>query len=143
MFRTYLADHKISIYKLSQLSGIPYSTLNDLANYKLPVENLRSGQLKALSDALEMTMDHLYQLCTYKLEITSQKYQTTAEVVVRQKHYHLLFERNGKKYDDDIIPVKQEATQYIDILAEWKLEEHLAMLVMEEAYESVYLKTKR
>ena len=63
MLKTYLNNKKISMYKLSAESGVPYSTLNDLVNHKLPVENLKSGQLYSLSESLGITMDELYKMC--------------------------------------------------------------------------------
>lgn len=45
---------------------MPYSTLNDLVNLKLPVENIRAGQLKSIADALDVEMDELYNLCIYR-----------------------------------------------------------------------------
>ena len=41
------------------------------------------------------------------------------------------------------MPVKHEATQVIEELAKWKLEELLAKLAMEDAYETIYSKTTR
>ena len=52
MLKEYLQKNNISVYKLSKKSDVPYSTLNDLVNLKLPVENIRAGQLKSIADAL-------------------------------------------------------------------------------------------
>ena len=49
MLKTLLEERGISIYKLSKESRIPYSTLNDLVNHKLPIENMRCGQVRALA----------------------------------------------------------------------------------------------
>ena len=49
MLKSFLENNHISMYKLAGSSRVPYSTLNDLANHKLPVEKLKSGQLYALS----------------------------------------------------------------------------------------------
>ena len=43
MLKEYLQKNNISVYKLSKKSDVPYSTLNDLVNLKLPVENIRAG----------------------------------------------------------------------------------------------------
>ena len=65
MLKEYLQKNNISVYKLSKKSDVPYSTLNDLVNLKLPVENIRAGQLKSIADALDVEMDELYNLCIY------------------------------------------------------------------------------
>lgn len=143
MLKTYLQKNKISMYQLSQKSGVPYSTLNDLVNHKLPVANLKCGRLHALSAALGITMDELYKLCSNSCTVYSDKYKISGAVAVKHKSYYLTFEKNGVQYEDRILPVKQEATLVIRELARWKLEEHLAEIVMGEAYEAVYAKKKR
>ena len=66
MLKEYLQKNNISVYKLSKKSDVPYSTLNDLVNLKLPVENIRAGQLKSIAYALDVEMDELYNLCIYR-----------------------------------------------------------------------------
>lgn len=141
MIKTVLRQKNISMYRLSQKSKVPYSTINDLANYKLPVEKLRCGQLFALSEALGMTMDELYQLCRYTCDIFSEKYKESGKVVVKHKMYYLVFYKNGIRYEDKILPVKREATSVIQELAKWTLEEHLSKIMMEDAYEAVHPET--
>lgn len=143
MLKTFLRQNKISMYKLSQKSNVPYSTLNDLVNHKLPAANLKCGQLYALSDALGITMDELYQLCSYSCVVRSDKYNVPGTVTVKHKSYYLTFEKNGILYEDTILPVKQEATLVIQELAKWKLEERLSEIAMEEAYEAIYTKKAR
>lgn len=143
MLKTFLKSNHISMYKLAANSGVPYSTLNDLVNHKLPVENLKSGQLYALSESLGISMNELYKMCLYTCTIQSERYGTTATVSIKHKTYCLSFVKNGNTYEDEIIPVKQEATQVIEELAKWKLDEILSKLAMEDAYEAIYFKAKR
>lgn len=143
MFKAYLKSRNISMYKLSKSSGVPYSTLNDLVNKKLPVINLKSGQLYSLSKSLVITMDELYSMCMQTCIVYSDKFDEEAAVVVRHKSYYLLFDKNGNTYEEEIIPVKSESTRYIDILAKWKFDELLSRLAMEDVYETIYSKTKR
>lgn len=143
MLKTYLQQNKISMYQLSQKSGVPYSTLNDLVNHKLPVENMKCGQLYALSAILGITMDELYKLCCYNCTVYSDKYKVSGTVTVKHKSYYLTFEKSGILYEDTILPVKQEATLVIRELAKWKLEERLSEIAMEEAYEAIYAKKTR
>lgn len=140
MLKTYLSKHNISIYHLSKMSGVPYSTLNDLANFKLPVDNLRSGQLRAIANALCMDMDTLYDICQLDVVIKSSHYDIEATVGIAHKTYYLYFEKNGRAYKCDIIPVKSESTTYLETLAQWKLDEKLSQLEMEAAYETIHAK---
>jgi lambda repressor-like predicted transcriptional regulator len=143
MLKSFLKENKISMYRLSADSGVPYSTLNDLVNRKLPVENLKSGQLYALAESLEMTMNELYDMCRYACQVYSEKYHIPATVTVRHKIYCLSFQKDGETYEDEILPVKREATRCIETLALWKLEEHLSELEMEAAYETLLSKKTR
>ena len=140
MLKKYLKDNHISMYKLASISEVPYSTLNDSVNHKLPVENMKSGQLFALSKALGISMNELYDLCLYTAQITSEKYNIDAVVSIRHKTYWLTFVRNGKTYEDEIIPVKQEASRLIQELAKWKLDECIEKLIMEDVYETIHSK---
>ena len=143
MLKTFLKNKKISMYKLSAESGVPYSTLNDLVNHKLPVENLKSGQLYSLSQSLGITMNELYKICMNTCLIHSDKFDSSAAVIVKHKTYYLSFNKNGKVYEEKILPVKHEATKYIEILAQWKLDEVLSHIAIEDAYETIHSKTTR
>lgn len=144
MLKTYLQQNKISMYQLSQKSGVPYSTLNDLVNHKCPAANLKCGQLHDLAAALGITMDELYRLCcSHSCTVYSDQYRISGTVTVKHKCYYLTFEKDGILYEDTILPVKREATLFIHELAKWKLEERLSEIAMEEAYESIHTKKAR
>lgn len=140
MLKDYINERRISIYKLAQLSNVPYSTLNDLVNYKLPVENMRAGQLKDIADALQVDMGTLYKMCVFRKNIYSNKNKLSAEIQINKKKYWLSFKRKGREYRTEILPITSDATTYIDVLAEWKLDEEIAKLELEEAYETIHFK---
>lgn len=140
MLKEFIKEQNISIYKLAKLSHVPYSTLNDLVNYKLSVENIRAGQLKSIADALHVDLDNLYNMCIFRKSIFSKKYNLSAQIEIHQKKYGLSYIRNGKEYYCEILPVKNDVTTYIDVLAEWKLNEEIEKLQLEEAYESIHSK---
>lgn len=54
-----LVKNKLSIYRVSQLSGIPYSTLNDLFNEKTSLLNASVETLYKLSKVFEVSMEEL------------------------------------------------------------------------------------
>ncbi len=143
MLKSFLRDRNISLYKLSKASGVPYSTLNDLANLKLTVDNIKSGQLKAMADVLDIDMDGLYEICRVTKFIRSKRYGIEAEIIVEHKVYYIYFVKDGRKYEIELLPVGREATAYLDILAEWKLDEKLEEIEMEAAYETICAKTQR
>lgn len=67
MLKDLLKEKKISLYKLAQMTKLPYSTLHDLMNNKKKIEDCSVKILKAISDALSITMDEAYNYCrTYR-----------------------------------------------------------------------------
>lgn len=142
MLKEFIKEQHISIYKLAKLSNVPYSTLNDLINYKQTVENIRAGQLKSIADALCINLGTLYDMCVFRKSIYSKKYNISAQVEIIQKKYCLFYVCNGKEYHCELLPVKNDVTTYLEVLAEWKLDEEIEKLQMEEAYEALYSKTK-
>ena len=50
MLKDHLKEKQISIYSMSKACGIPYSTLNDLANGKVDIDNCKVGLLLKISD---------------------------------------------------------------------------------------------
>lgn len=140
MFKQYLKEQHISIYKLAKISDVPYSTLNDLANYKLSVENIRAGQLKSIAEALCVDLGTLYDMCVFNKCIYSRKHNLSARVEIKQKKYYLSFISNGIEHYCEILPVKNDVTTYIDVLAEWKLDEEIEKMQLEAAYETIHSK---
>lgn len=140
MLKSLLDEKGLSVYKLSKESKIPYSTLNDLVNRKLPIENMRCGQVRGLAIALGMDMDTLYEMCAFTPFVVSGRYGVQASIRVKHKHFWLSFQRNGKTYEGDILAVSKDAFKFLDTLAEWKLNEILAKLEMEDAYAAIYSK---
>jgi len=141
MLKTLLEEKELSVYKLAKESRIPYSTLNDLVNHRLPIENMRCGQVHALCDALHMDMDTLYRMCSFVPKVYSEQYDISADIQVKHKCFQLSFQRNGKQYESEILPAGSEAFRYLDTLAEWKLNEVLGKIAMEEAYDSILAET--
>ena len=84
---------------------------------------------------LNMDMDSICEMCSYTPCVVSQKYRIHADISVNHKCFWLTFQRNGKTYDSEIMAASEDALQYLDIFAEWKLNEILEKLEMEDIYE--------
>ena len=139
MLKALLNERGLSIYTLSKESRIPYSTLNDLVNHKLPIEKMRCGQVRILAEKLDMDMDTHYEMCSHVPNVVSHKYGIRADIFVKHKCFWLAFSRDGKICESRIMPTGADAFRYLNILAEWKLDEVLEKLEMEEAYEAILI----
>ena len=141
MLKTYLAMQNLSVYSISKCSGIPYSTLNDIVNCKVEIENVRAGILYALAKVLGISMDRLYELCRNDITVRSDRYNIEGFVSKKNKKYYLNFKYNSKDYKFELCPIKREASMFIDSIALWELEKYLSDLEMEEGY-ALCVKTK-
>lgn len=142
MLKEYLKQKNLSLYQLSRMSGVPYSTLNDIANNKVEIDNVKAGILFRISDAIGVTMDKLYEVCTHRITIYSAEYSSKGVVNIKNKAYVLAFEYRSRKFLYELCPVKKEATLFIESIALWQMEKLISDYEMELAYE-LCVKTKR
>ena len=126
--------HNISIYSISKSSGIAYSTLNDIVNCKVEIDNVKAGILYALAKTLGISMDALYELCRDDIVVQSERYNINGFISKKNKKYYLRFKYNHKEHEYELCPVKREASLFIDSIALWEMEKHLSDIEMEEAY---------
>ena len=142
MLKQYLQQKQLSIYKLSTLSGISYSTLNDIVNQKVDIANIRAGIVFKLAKILNISMDELYELCSNQVVIYLEGYATKGIVNIKNKKYVLEFQYQNKEFTNELCPVKKEATMFIESIARWQMEKLIRKHEMEEMYE-LCIKAKR
>ena len=125
MLKEYLKEKGISIYSLAKESGVPYSTVNDLCNNKVDIENCKAGILKALSDKLEISMNELYELSSYQRKVDVEEYGVEASIKVRGQRYHTIFNYNGEPVDIELCKVSEVNGRYVEEFASWSVEDYL------------------
>lgn len=137
-----MTTHNISIYSISGISGISYSTLNDIANGKVEIANVKAGILYALSKAMDISMEQLYELCRDDIIVSSERYKINGCVSRKNKKYYLCFEYNHKKHEYELCSVKKESSLFIESIALWEMEKRLLDFEMEETH-ALCIETKR
>lgn len=142
MLKEFIHRQNLSIYKLSEISGIPYSTLNDIMNHKVDIANIRAGIVFKLANILNISMDELYELCTNQITIYLEGHSTIGIVKIKNKKYMLEFQYQNRKFTNVLCPVKKEATMFIESIARWQMEKMISNYEMEKMYE-LCIKTKR
>ena len=142
MLKQYLKQKNLSIYKLATLSGIPYSTLNDIVNHKVDIANIRAGIVFKLSNILNISMDELYELCSNQITIHLEGYSAKGIVNIKNKKYVLEFQYQNREFMNELCPVKKEATMFIESIARWQMEKLILDYEMEKMYE-LCIKAKR
>ena len=135
MLNEYLKENKISIYSLAKKSGVPYSSVNDLANGRVDVQNCKAGMLRSLAVALDLGMDLLYELCKapeIRLTVRSGDSEMEAALEIRGKAYYTAFLYNNEPVLLRICPVNELNRQFIEDFAVWHTEAWLEQKRLEE-----------
>lgn len=121
--KEFIKERNITTKALSERTGLPYSTTNDIVNGIVSVDNVGLGKCKAIADCLEITLDEFYDLYNNVIKIADD-----AEVVVKNHGYYFQFEDTEKyickasEYNASVI--KEIATwEYEDIIEEREFQE--------------------
>lgn len=135
MLKDYLKKQNISIYSLSKDSGIPYSTLNDLANGKVDIDNCRVSILTKLSITLNLDLDNIYKLCVFKdNEVYDDEYKITGKIITKNKDYYVGFLYDKKYTELRICTTRTENRDSIKIMALWTMQDYIKKKEMEKLY---------
>ena len=135
MLKDYLKKKKISIYSLSKKTNIPYSTLNDLCNGKVEIDNCKVNLLMCLATTLNISAEKLYDICKSKDNtINISKYNKQATIKVKNKKYYVECPNDNDLLNIEIFKVNQANTRFVKDAAQWLVEDKLAEKEMEETY---------
>ena len=132
MLKEYLKEHNKSVYALSRESGVAYSTLNDLVNGKVEIDQCKVSLLRSLSAALGLTLEDVIDICCPEDLAMQTSQGIDVKVSVRNKTYHAQFVYNEEKIDIELCKVREESTFYIDEIAAWRTEEYIRSRHMAE-----------
>lgn len=143
MIKKYLKEKNISIYALAKESGVAYSTLNDLCNGKVSIDNCKLGIVKKLADCLNLTLDEMYKLASNRTFVHIDKYDMDAEILVKNKRYHAAFEYGGEQVNLDICKVSENSSYYKDDITKWRTESYMDDRFLEEYANGILNKEKR
>lgn len=134
MLRDHLKENGISVYALSRDSGISYSTLNDLVNGKVEIDNCRVSLLRRLGTALGMPLEDIYRLCVNSDDrrLIANAYNVDARLSVRKKSYFCDFCYKGERVELRLCRVSSDTSFYIDDIARWRVEAYIRRRRMED-----------
>ncbi len=117
MIKQILKKQKISIRQLSINADIPYSTLNDIVNGKVDIDNVRLGYIRKIADSLNMSIDELVN------NVTSGFAEEYYKVVIHNKAYYLESDQMpGQIY---LCKVTSLSSRYIHDMARWEYEDYM------------------
>lgn len=143
MLKDYLNSRNISIYSLSKKTNIPYSTLSDLCNNKVEIDNCKLSIVRSIAKALNLSIEGLYEIVIQKDNIVEIKeYNTLAYIKTKNKRYYVEYTKDNKVIDIDLFKVNSTNSKYVKDAASWLVEDDLLNSKMEEIY-ALQLNEKR
>ncbi|MBQ6400766.1 MAG: helix-turn-helix transcriptional regulator [Firmicutes bacterium] len=125
MLKDYLKQSGKSIYAVAKDSGLPYSTLNDLANGKVQIDQCRVGLLRSLAHALSLSLEDTCALCSGQFPAVHTSYPVDARITVRNKTFYAEFEYVGEPVTLRLCRVNENTRYYIGQIAQWRTEEYI------------------
>ena len=132
MLKEYLKKNNKSIYALSKESGVAYSTLNDLANGKVDINQCKVSLLRAVSLALDLTLDEVISVCSSEEIAMHTPQGIDVKISVKNKSYHAQFVYDEEMVDLELCKVREDSSFYIDEIASWRAEEYIRAKRMDE-----------
>ncbi len=117
----YLKEKNISVKDLSNTTGIPYSTLNDIVNGKTEIGRVRFEYVKKLAAALDMSLDDFDEMFSKKDIIAGVP---GIRILVRNKNYYYVCEE--KEEPIYLCKVNELNTRYLDFIVKSRYEDLLA-----------------
>ena len=79
MFKKFLQEKNISIYKLSEISNVPYTTLNELANGKKNIQDCKIKTIQGIANSLGISIEAFLNLFSRKKIFLSDSWEKMKE----------------------------------------------------------------
>ena len=113
--KKYLESKGISIKQLSNITGIPYSTLNDIINGKTSIDNIRFKYVKKMAAVFEMSIDEFNTMFSNENTVSEK---VPYDIIVKNKSYYLICEFTENPHY--LCKVNQINSKYKKEIASWE-----------------------
>ena len=110
----------LTIRRVSDETGLPYSTVNDIANGIISVSSVGLGKCKAIADVIGITLDEFYDIYNNTIKIADNAF-----VEVKNHGYYLNYD-GSEKY---IFKANDVNSSFVREVATWDYED---MVVQKE-----------
>lgn len=94
MLKKYLQEKKISVYKLSEMSGVPYTTLNELINGKKSIKDCKIKTVESIASSLNLSIERTLSMLNNKQVVLSDSWEKNKE-----KIFYFPIVENNDNYD--------------------------------------------
>ena len=103
MFKDYLKEKNLSVYKLSEMSNVPYTTLNELINGKKKITDCKIKTIESIANALNCSIETLLKFLNGKNMVLSNTWEDNKD----KKFYFPIVVKNDNYDCQRIHPLKQ------------------------------------
>lgn len=138
MLKDYLTNRNISIYRLAKEIEEPYSTLNDLANGKIDIDECKVKLLRKIAVYFGESMEEMHKVCKNAYNIYSEKYKVAGTVDVKLKTYHIHFNYEDVYHEIEFCKVTEHSSIFIEEAAVYEMEKMISKLEMEKVLCSIF-----
>ena len=120
-----LKKKNLSIYELSKRTEIPYSTVNDIVNGKIKINNIKLGNAVKIANCLNISMEDMY-IYNYEFEVQySDQFHNVhiGTCFAKDGKYFLRCKLHEKEIEQEIGLVNDSVTPFIEDFALWTLKD--------------------
>ena len=117
-FKDFIKEKNISLRTLSFETGIPYSTLSDLANERTDIEQMRFGYVMKIASFFSMSPEALYDICKPKIPQPDD-----GELFIKNKKYYLKYKTGDGEREIPLHSVTGDIKPFIKELATWTMDD--------------------
>ncbi len=103
MIREYLEKRNLSIYRLSEMSEVPYTTINELVNKKKQICDCKIKTIENIAKALNISIETLLNLLQGERKFISNSWENNRD----KKFYFPIIVENENYECDRIHPLMQ------------------------------------
>lgn len=132
MLKELLEEKNISIYRLAKDINEPYSTMNDIVNGKVDIDDCKFSVVKKIAQYLQISLDELSSIGNNSFIVNAKDLNCCGKVYVKSKQYYIKFEHKGEEYELYLCNVNEGSRFYIKDIAKYELEKNINRMQMEE-----------
>lgn len=132
MLKDVLLEKNITTYRMAKDINEPYSTVNDIVNGKIDIEDCKVKVFKKISEYLNQPMEITYEQCSLRRGVYSKAYDIGGIISVKHKKYYLEFTFNDELYELEICKVTEISSMFILEVALYEMEKVISHRKMEK-----------
>ena len=133
VLKDYLKKNNISIYRLSKESGVPYSTLNDLVNHKITIDNFKVGPARRIAAALKITFEDFFDISSDEGSEIIVSDGVRGELEIKGRNYYVNYLLDGKMQSEKLCKLNQTNDAFAETYARWTMEDAVTEAKLEDS----------